>query len=59
MQPLLDEEVDKLINLQDKHKKYYQMTLFDHERKLEEKERNVDLLVGFCSQHLRQIWQMI
>lgn len=44
MQPLLDEEVDKLINLQDKHKKYYQSTLFDHERKLEEKERNVDEL---------------
>ena len=44
IQPLLDEEVDKLINLQERHKKYYQMMLFDHERKLEEKERNVDEL---------------
>ena len=44
MEPLLDEEVEKLITLQDKHKKYYQLTLFEHERKLEEKERSVDEL---------------
>lgn len=44
MTPLLDEEVDKLIELQNKHKKYYQITLFEHQRKLEEKERSVDEL---------------
>lgn len=41
MNPLLDEEVDKLIELQNKHKEYYQITLFDNQRKLEEKERSV------------------
>ena len=41
MNPLLDEEVDKLIELQNKHKEYYQITLFDDQRKLEEKERSV------------------
>ena len=44
MNPLLDEEVDKLIALQGKHKEYYQMTLFEHERKLKEQERRVDEL---------------
>jgi len=44
MEPLLDEEVDKLITLQDKHKQYYQLTLFEQKRKLEEKERSVDEL---------------
>ena len=44
MAPLLDEEVDKLIELQNKHKKYYQLTLFEHQRKLKEKERSVDEL---------------
>ena len=44
MNPLLDEEVDKLIELQNKHKEYYQRTLFEHRRKLEEKERSVDEL---------------
>ena len=44
MNPLLDEEVDKLIELQNKHKEYYQLTLFEHQRKLEEKERSVDEL---------------
>lgn len=44
MNPLLDKEVDKLIELQNKHHEYYQMTLFEHERKLEEKERSVDEL---------------
>ena len=44
MNPLLDEEVDKLIELQNKHHKYYQMTLFEQKRKLEEKERSVDEL---------------
>lgn len=42
--PLLDEEVNKLIELQNKHKEYYQLTLFEHQRKLEEKERSVDEL---------------
>lgn len=44
MNPLLDKEVDKLIKLQSKHHEYYQMTLFEDERKLEEKERSVDEL---------------
>jgi hypothetical protein len=44
MNPLLDEEVDKLATLQSKHHRYYQMTLFDSKRKLEEKERSVDEL---------------
>ena len=44
MSPLLDEEVDKLIALQERHKEYYQMTLFELERKLEEQDRRVDEL---------------
>lgn len=44
MNPLLDEEVDKLIELQNKHKEYYQLTFFDHQRELEEKKRSVDEL---------------
>ena len=44
MNPLLDKEVDKLIELQNKHHEYYQLTLFEHERKLEEKERSIDEL---------------
>ena len=44
MNPLLNEEVDKLADLQVKHHNYYQQTLFEHERKLEEKERSVDEL---------------
>lgn len=44
MNPLLDEEVDKLIELQGKHHEYYQMTLFEQERKLHEQERRVDEL---------------
>lgn len=44
MTPLLDEEVDKLIELQEKHHEYYQLTLFEQERKLQEQERRVDEL---------------
>ena len=44
MNPLLDEEVDKLIDLQNKHHEYYQLTLYEQKRKLEEKERSVDEL---------------
>lgn len=44
MGPLLDEEVDKLIALQERHKEYYQVTLFEHERKLKEQERRVEEL---------------
>ena len=44
MNPLLDEEVGKLIELQEKHHEYYQLTLFEQERKLEEKNRSVDEL---------------
>lgn len=42
--PKLDAEVDKLIELQEKHKEYYQTTLFEHERQLQEQERRVDKL---------------
>lgn len=44
MNPLLDEEVGKLIELQEKHHEYYQLTFFEQERKLEEKNRSVDEL---------------
>lgn len=44
MSPLLDEEIEKLIELQIKHKEYYQITLFEQERKRKEKEREVDVL---------------
>lgn len=44
MNPKLDAEVDKLIELQEKHKEYYQTTLFEHERQLQELERRVDKL---------------
>lgn len=44
MNPLLEEEVDKLIELQEKHKEYYQHTLFEQERRLREQERRVDEL---------------
>ena len=44
MEPLLDQEVDKLIDLQNKHHKYYQTTLIDHKRKLAEKQRGIDEL---------------
>ena len=42
--PLLDEEVDKLIALQEKHHDYYKQTLSTQLRKLEEKNRSVDEL---------------
>ena len=41
MNPKLDAEVDKLIELQEKHKEYYQTTLFEHERQLQEQERRL------------------
>ena len=44
MNPKLDAEVDKLIELQEKHKEYYQTTIFEHERQLQEQERRVDKL---------------
>ena len=44
MSPMLDEEIDKLIELQEKHKEYYQITLFEQERRLKEKEREVNVL---------------
>ena len=44
MSPMLDEEIDKLIELQVKHKEYYKITLFEQERKRKEKEREVDVL---------------
>lgn len=42
MSPMLDEEVDKLLELQEKHQEYYQMTLFEQERKLKEEERRIN-----------------
>lgn len=42
--PILNEELDKLADLETRHKEYYQMTLFDKERKLQEKERSVEVL---------------
>ena len=42
--PMLNEELDKLADLETRHKEYYQMTLFDKERKLQEKERSVEVL---------------
>lgn len=51
-EPLLNEEVDKLVDLQSKHK-VYQLSLFETERKKSEAERRVDELfdsfVGWVS----------
>lgn len=44
MTPLLNEEVDKLADLQERHHEYYQTSLFDQKRKLHEQERRVDQL---------------
>ena len=41
--PLLDEELNKLAELEGRHKNY-QMSLFDSERKRSEQERRVDML---------------
>ena len=41
--PLLNEELDKLAELEDKHKDY-QLSLFESERKKSEQERMVDEL---------------
>jgi len=41
--PLLDEELDKLASLEEKHKDY-QLSLFENERKKNEQERKVDEL---------------
>ena len=43
MNPLIDEEIDKLSSLEDKHKAY-QLSLFESERKRSEQERKVDEL---------------
>lgn len=43
--PMLNEELDKLADLETRHKEYYQMTLFDKERKLQEKERSVGSVI--------------
>ena len=40
MNPLLDEELDKLASLEEKHK-HYQLSLFESERKKSEQERKV------------------
>lgn len=42
--PMLNNELDKLGDLETRHKEYYQMTLFDKKRKLQEKERSVEEL---------------
>lgn len=43
MNPLIDEEIDKLATLEEKHKDY-QLSLFENERKRSEQERKVDKL---------------
>jgi len=43
LDPLLSEEINKLASLEEKHK-YYQMSLFESERKKSEQERKVDEL---------------
>lgn len=43
MNPLIDEEIDKLATLEEKHKDY-QLSLFENERKRSEQERKVDEL---------------
>lgn len=52
--PLLDEEVDKLISLQERHHEYYQMTLFEHERKLQEQSRRIDELFNQFTNWVRE-----
>ena len=52
--PLLDEEVDKLISLQERHHEYYQMTLFEHERKLQEQSRRIDELFDQFTNWVRE-----
>ena len=42
--PLLDEELEKLADLESRHKDYYQISLFDHERRMSEELRRVDEL---------------
>ena len=50
MDPLLSEELDKLIELQTKHKEYYQWKLFEQKRKIEAEERRVDELFNHFSE---------
>jgi hypothetical protein len=40
--PLIDEELDKLAGLQEKHKDYIQLSLFEDVRRKTERERWVD-----------------
>lgn len=54
MAPLLDEEVDKLISLQERHHQYYQMTLFEQQRKLQEQERRIDDLFDQFTNWVRE-----
>ena len=54
MNPLLEEEVDKLIELQEKHRKYYQRTLFEQERKLQERERHIDELFDIFTNWVKE-----
>ncbi len=42
MQPKLNEELEKLASLQERHKIYYQETLYDKQRKLDQEERRVN-----------------
>ena len=57
--PLLDEEVDKLISLQERHHEYYQMTLFEHERKLQEQSRRIDELFNQFTNWVRETLTML
>lgn len=51
--PQLDEEVDKLAELEKKHHEYNQLTFFEQKRKLEEKERSVDALFEHFTEWVR------
>ena len=42
--PFLDEELNKLAELENRHKDYFQLSLFDNERKRSEELRRVDML---------------
>jgi superfamily II DNA or RNA helicase len=52
MGPLLDEELEKLIELQDKHKEF-QLSLFENERRRNEEERRIDALFDDFSEWVK------
>ena len=44
MQPRLDQDMSKLVELEERHKKYYEAKFREQKRKLQEKERTVEKL---------------